>query len=45
MTCVWHDDALNHIRSGAVSEGELDIANAKAMDPNIAKEFADYGVQ
>ena len=27
------------------SEGELDIANAKAMDPNIVKEFADYGVQ
>jgi hypothetical protein len=32
-------------RNGSISEGDLDIANAKAMDPNIAKEFADYGVQ
>jgi regulator of sirC expression with transglutaminase-like and TPR domain len=32
-------------RNGSVSEGDLDISNAKAMDPNIAKEFADYGVQ
>ena len=32
-------------RNGAVAEGDLDIANAKAMDPNIVKEFADYGVQ
>jgi hypothetical protein len=23
----------------------LDITNAKAMDPNIAKEFASYGVR
>jgi hypothetical protein len=32
-------------RNGSISEGDLDINNAKAMDPNIAKEFADYGVQ
>jgi lipoprotein NlpI len=32
-------------RIGAVSEGEVDIANAKAMDPNIAKEYASYGVR
>ena len=32
-------------RNGSISEGDLDIANAKDMDPNIAKEFADYGVQ
>lgn len=32
-------------RNGSVSEGDLDINNAKAMDPNIAKEFAEYGVQ
>ena len=32
-------------RNGSLSEGDLDINNAKAMDPNIAKEFADYGVQ
>ena len=29
----------------AIPEGDLDIANAKAMDPNIAKEFADYGLK
>jgi hypothetical protein len=32
-------------RNGSISEGDLDITNAKAMDPNIAKEFAEYGVQ
>jgi hypothetical protein len=32
-------------RNGSISEGDLDINNAKAMDPNIAKEYADYGVQ
>src|SRR5882757_9162128 len=32
-------------RNGSIAEGDLDIANAKAMDPNIAKEFSDYGVQ
>ena len=32
-------------RNGSVAEGDLDINNAKAMDPNIAREFADYGVQ
>ena len=32
-------------RNGAVAEGEVDIANAKAMDPNIVKEFAGYGVR
>jgi len=32
-------------RNGAISEGAVDISNAKAMDPNIAKEFADYGVR
>ena len=31
-------------RNGAEAEGDLDITNAKAMDPNIAKEYADYGV-
>jgi tetratricopeptide (TPR) repeat protein len=25
-------------------DGATDIAQAKAMNPNIAKEFADYGV-
>eukprot|EP01035_Chromulina_nebulosa_P012669 gene12669-16879_t len=32
-------------RTGATAEGELDINNAKAMDPNIVKEFASYGVR
>jgi uncharacterized caspase-like protein len=32
-------------RGGSIAEGELDIANAKAMDPNIAQQFASYGVR
>jgi hypothetical protein len=32
-------------RSGAISDGDVDINNAKAMDPNIVKEFAGYGVR
>ena len=29
----------------STAEGELDITNAKAMDPNIVQEFAGYGVR
>ncbi len=32
-------------RNGSTPEGDLDITNAKAMDPNIVGEFANYGVQ
>jgi lipoprotein NlpI len=32
-------------RGGSIAEGEVDIANAKAMDPNIAQQFASYGVR
>lgn len=32
-------------RNGSAQEGALDIANSKAMDPNIAGEFASYGVR
>jgi hypothetical protein len=32
-------------RNGSAQEGALDIANAKAMDPNIVQEFASYGVR
>ena len=30
--------------AGATAAGERDISNAKAMDPNIVKEFAGYGL-
>jgi lipoprotein NlpI len=32
-------------RGGSIAEGDVDIANAKAMDPNIAQQFASYGVR
>ena len=44
LTSSLYGRGLAKQRSGAVSEGELDITNAKAMDPNIAKEYASYGV-
>jgi hypothetical protein len=45
LTSSLYGRGLAKIRNGSVSEGDLDINNAKAMDPNIAKEFAEYGVQ
>ena len=45
LTSSLYGRGLAKKRNGSMSEGDLDIANAKAMDPNIAKEFADYGVQ
>lgn len=45
LTSSLYGRGLARQRSGAVAEGSLDIANAKAMDPDIAKEFADYGVR
>lgn len=45
LTSSLYGRGLAKKRNGSVSEGDLDINNAKAMDPNIAKEFADYGVQ
>src|SRR6202050_667125 len=44
LTSSLYGRGLAKQRSGSISEGELDITNAKAMDPNIAKEFASYGV-
>jgi uncharacterized caspase-like protein len=44
LTSSLYGRGLARQRNGATAEGELDIANAKAMDPNIAKEFASYGV-
>jgi len=44
LTSSLYGRGLAKKRNGAIAEGDLDIANAKAMDPNIAKEFADYGV-
>jgi Flp pilus assembly protein TadD len=45
LTSSLYGRGLAKKRNGSISEGDLDINNAKAMDPNIAKEFADYGVQ
>lgn len=45
LTSSLYGRGLAKQRNGMVAEGDLDIANAKAMDPNIVKEFADYGVQ
>jgi Tfp pilus assembly protein PilF len=45
LTSSLYGRGLAKQRNGAISEGDLDIANAKAMDPNIAKEFASYGVR
>jgi tetratricopeptide (TPR) repeat protein len=32
-------------RNGSIPEGNVDIANAKAMDPNVVQEFDSYGVR
>jgi len=45
LTSSLYGRGLAKKRNGSISEGDLDIANAKAMDPNIARDFADYGVQ
>ena len=45
LTSSLYGRGLAKKRNGAISEGDTDIANAKAMDPNIAKEYADYGVR
>ncbi|MCA6124229.1 caspase family protein [Bradyrhizobium sp. WSM 1704] len=45
LTSSLYGRGLAKKRNGAIAEGDLDIANAKAMDPNIVKEFAEYGVQ
>jgi len=45
LTSSLYGRGLAKKRNGSIAEGDLDIANAKAMDPNIVKEFAEYGVQ
>ena len=45
LTSSLYGRGLAKRRNGQFSEGDLDIANAKAMDPNIVKEFSDYGVR
>jgi cytochrome c-type biogenesis protein CcmH/NrfG len=45
LTSSLYGRGLAKKHNGAAAEGDLDIANAKAMDPNIAKEYADYGVR
>jgi Caspase domain/Tetratricopeptide repeat len=45
LTSSLYGRGLAKRRNGQIAEGDLDIANAKAMDPNIVKEYADYGVR
>jgi hypothetical protein len=44
LTSSLYGRGLAKQRNGSISEGALDIANAKAMDPNIIQEFESYGV-
>jgi hypothetical protein len=44
LTSSLYGRGLAKQRNGAMAAGKLDISNAKAMDPNIVKEFASYGV-
>ena len=44
LTSSLYGRGLAKQRNGSISEGNLDIANAKAMDPNIIQEFDTYGV-
>jgi hypothetical protein len=45
LTSSLYGRGLAKQRTGSISEGNLDIANAKAMDPNIVHEFESYGVR
>jgi lipoprotein NlpI len=44
LTSSLYGRGLAKQRNGSISEGNLDIANAKAMDPDIIQEFDSYGV-
>ena len=45
LTSSLYGRGLAKQRGGNAADGDLDVANAKAMDPNIVKEFASYGVR
>ena len=45
LTSSLYGRGLAKQRTGSIPEGNLDIANAKAMDPNIVQEFESYGVR
>ncbi|MEZ0220814.1 MAG: hypothetical protein ACAH22_11015, partial [Tardiphaga sp.] len=45
LTSSLYGRGLAKHRLGQTAEGDLDITNAKAMDPDIVKEFASYGVR
>ena len=45
LTSSLYGRGLAKQRNGSIAEGNLDIANAKAMDPNIVQEFEGYGVR
>ena len=40
----WYGRGVAALRLGRTSEGQADIAQAKALDPNIAATYARYGV-
>ncbi len=44
LTSSLYGRGLAKQRNGSIPEGKLDIANAKAMDPNIVQEYASYGI-
>jgi hypothetical protein len=44
LTSSLYGRGLAKQRNGSIPEGNLDIANAKAMDPNIVQEYESYGV-
>ncbi len=45
LTSSLYGRGLAKQRNGSIAEGNLDIANAKAMDPNIVQEYESYGVR
>jgi hypothetical protein len=45
LTSSLYGRGLAKQRVGSAAEGDIDIANAKAMDPNIVNEFDSYGVR
>jgi hypothetical protein len=45
LTSSLYGRGLAKQRNGAAADGAVDIANAKAKDPNIVQEFEGYGVR
>jgi len=45
LTSSLYGRGLAKQHAGKSTDGDVDISNAKAMDPNIVKEFAGYGLR